>query len=192
MKLSDTVLVLLSAAAQRGDGVLGPPDHCSGTKVKALHAKLVRLHLADEMPVERDQTCWREDDAGRIGLKIAAAGLAAIGVEVEALAVPVPTHSSGSGSRWRFCPPPASREGSKIGAVLHLLGREEGATATDLCEASGWLPHTMRAALTGLRKKGHAIELVNLSDGRRAYRLTSQQSDNVDAGNAADASDEAR
>jgi hypothetical protein len=27
----------------------------------------------------------------------------------------------------------------------------------ELIEATGWLPHTTRAALTGLRKKGHAI-----------------------------------
>jgi hypothetical protein len=192
MKLSDRFLVLLSAAAQRGDGLLSPPDHCSATKLKALHMKLVHLHLADERPVERDQPCWREDNADRIGLKIAASGLTAIGVEAEGLIPPVPKPSEGPESRWRFCPPPAPREGSKIGAVLHLLGREEGATAAELCEASGWLAHTMRAALTGLRQKGHAIELATLSDGRRAYRLTSQQGGDLDAGNAADASEEAR
>jgi DNA-binding MarR family transcriptional regulator len=39
-----------------------------------------------------------------------------------------------------------------------LLQREEGATLGELIDATGWLPHTTRAALTGLRKKGHAIE----------------------------------
>jgi hypothetical protein len=28
----------------------------------------------------------------------------------------------------------------------------------EIVEATGWLPHSARAALTGLRKKGHAIE----------------------------------
>jgi DNA-binding IclR family transcriptional regulator len=36
--------------------------------------------------------------------------------------------------------------------------REQGATLPELIEATGWQPHTTRAMLTGLRKKGHAIE----------------------------------
>ena len=41
--------------------------------------------------------------------------------------------------------------------MLALLRRAEGATLAELVEATGWLPHTTRAALTGLRKKGHGI-----------------------------------
>lgn len=51
----------------------------------------------------------------------------------------------------------AVRPGSKIATVIALLQRPEGATLAELIEATGWLPHTARAALTGLRKKGHAI-----------------------------------
>ena len=39
-----------------------------------------------------------------------------------------------------------------------LLSREEGVTIDDLMEATGWLPHTTRAALSGLRKSGMAVE----------------------------------
>lgn len=46
---------------------------------------------------------------------------------------------------------------SKTGRVIALLQRPEGATLEDLITETGWLPHTTRAALTGLRKKGHAI-----------------------------------
>lgn len=42
--------------------------------------------------------------------------------------------------------------------VLALLNREGGATLDELIEVTGWLPHSTRAALTGLKKKGHAIE----------------------------------
>ena len=41
---------------------------------------------------------------------------------------------------------------SKISLVLELLRHEEGAALAELVEATGWLPHTTRAALTGLRK----------------------------------------
>lgn len=39
-----------------------------------------------------------------------------------------------------------------------MLRRESGATLDELTGATSWLPHTTRAALTGLRKKGHAID----------------------------------
>ncbi|ANY19608.1 hypothetical protein A6F68_01089 [Tsuneonella dongtanensis] len=46
---------------------------------------------------------------------------------------------------------------SKIAAVIALLERPEGATLAEMVEATGWLPHTTRASLTGLKKKGHTI-----------------------------------
>ncbi len=51
----------------------------------------------------------------------------------------------------------ASVQTSKIEQVNALLGREQGATLTEITELTGWLPHTARAALTGLRKKGRDI-----------------------------------
>ncbi len=53
---------------------------------------------------------------------------------------------------------PAPRSTTKSELVLSLLQRSEGATLAELVEATGWLPHTTRAALTGVRKKGHAVE----------------------------------
>ena len=47
---------------------------------------------------------------------------------------------------------------TKTAAVIALLKRDIGATLAELIAATGWLPHTTRAALTGLRKKGHVIE----------------------------------
>ena len=54
-------------------------------------------------------------------------------------------------------PSPAPRATSKIASVVALLERTEGATLAEMVELTGWLPHTTRAALTGLKKKGHAI-----------------------------------
>jgi hypothetical protein len=48
-----------------------------------------------------------------------------------------------------------NKDNGGMGAlVVELLSRESGAT---LAELTGWLPHTTRAALTGLRKKGHKV-----------------------------------
>lgn len=54
--------------------------------------------------------------------------------------------------------PSAAKALPKSVAVVGLLQREQGATLTELVKATGWQPHTTRAMLTGLRKKGHAIQ----------------------------------
>ena len=53
---------------------------------------------------------------------------------------------------------------SKIDSVIGLLHREEGATLAELTGATGWLPHSARAVLTGLKKKGHTIEKLKRDD----------------------------
>ena len=50
------------------------------------------------------------------------------------------------------------RQGSKLSIVIDLLGRKKGAGIEELIAATGWLPHTTRAALTGLRRRGYGIE----------------------------------
>ena len=46
---------------------------------------------------------------------------------------------------------------SKQDLVIALLKGGDGALLSDLVTATGWQPHTVRAALTGLKKKGHTI-----------------------------------
>jgi DNA-binding MarR family transcriptional regulator len=59
---------------------------------------------------------------------------------------------------------------TKTALVLSLLRRSEGASLAQLIEATGWLPHTTRAALTGLKKKGHALQRASL-DGESRYTI---------------------
>jgi hypothetical protein len=63
-----------------------------------------------------------------------------------------------------------TKPASKIGAVIALMRCEGGATLTELIAATGWQPHTTRAALTGLRKKGHIIDR-GTRDGVTAYSI---------------------
>ena len=60
---------------------------------------------------------------------------------------------------------------SKADQVLHMLQSPEGATLEQLVAMTGWLPHTTRAALTGLRKKGHAVTSEKLEGQGRVYRV---------------------
>ena len=59
----------------------------------------------------------------------------------------------------------------KAELVLSLLQRQEGATIEQLVAATGWLPHTTRAALTGLKKKGHVVTSEKLEGHGRVYRV---------------------
>ena len=65
------------------------------------------------------------------------------------------------------------REGSKIARVITLLQSSAGATLGEMVEATGWLPHTTRAALTGLKKKGHAIDRSKRGDAT-CYRIAGE------------------
>jgi hypothetical protein len=64
----------------------------------------------------------------------------------------------------------APRE-TKIGKVIALLKGKPGATLEEMVNATGWQPHTTRAALTGLKKKGHIIERDKRGDVT-CYRIT--------------------
>lgn len=51
-----------------------------------------------------------------------------------------------------------------VGAIRPLSCCEQGATLNEMVEATGWLAHTMRAALTGLRTKGRVIAKAKRGD----------------------------
>lgn len=180
--LTDTQLVLLSAAAQRDDGLLTPLESLKGGARQRCTAKLLARSLVAEVTVTRDQPAWREDAAGgRLGLTITPAGLRAIGLEPveadnpEAAATEHVDAERGSGGAAPVGMARAvrtePRAGSKQALVLALLARPEGASLADLTAATGWLAHTARAALTGLRQRGHAITRCKDASGTSTYRL---------------------
>lgn len=67
--------------------------------------------------------------------------------------------------------PATVRPQTKAGLVQHLLARDGGASLPELSEATGWLPHTCRAFLTGLRKRGQPLEKAKRDDGITVYHL---------------------
>lgn len=70
--------------------------------------------------------------------------------------------------------PAAAKPLTKLQQVIDLLVSDQGATLDQMIAATGWLPHTTRAALTGLKKRGYAISSVKL-DQVRTYRAVSPQ-----------------
>ena len=66
--------------------------------------------------------------------------------------------------------PPAA---SKSDTVIKLLLRAKGATALELIAATDWQAHSVRAFLSGMRKKGRAIVRETRKSGELAYRIVS-------------------
>jgi Protein of unknown function (DUF2924)/Protein of unknown function (DUF3489) len=56
--------------------------------------------------------------------------------------------------------------------VIEHLQHADGATIVNLTDATGWLPHTTRAALTGLRKRGYAVIRERRVAGDSVYRIS--------------------
>jgi DNA-binding MarR family transcriptional regulator len=64
--------------------------------------------------------------------------------------------------------PPASTKRAKL---IGMLERSEGASVAEIGQRLGWLPHTVRAAITGLRKTGREVTRSKDVDDRSVYRL---------------------
>lgn len=60
---------------------------------------------------------------------------------------------------------------SKTDLLGRLLSRESGASLDEIATETGWLRHTIRAAVTRLRQRGLRIERAVDGDGRKAYRI---------------------
>jgi hypothetical protein len=190
VKLTDAQLVMMRAAAQRKDRCLSAPPTIKGAALSKVSAKLAKLGLAREIEAKSGAPIWRRDDAGQgYALKLTAAGLKAIAVDEGSQnpiehgeAAPQPQAKNGvspdeGGHRARVAAP---RDGSKLALVIEHLQRADGATIADLTQATGWLPHTTRAALTGLRKRGYAVIRERIDAGDSIYRISDAPSDSGD------------
>ena len=60
---------------------------------------------------------------------------------------------------------------TKMSGVLRLLCRSNDASIADLQKATGWQPHSVRSALTGLRKKSHAVQRSKDPKGIAIYSV---------------------
>jgi len=60
----------------------------------------------------------------------------------------------------------------KIGALIGLLRRTEGASIADMMAATGWQAHSVRGAMSGSIKKALGLNVVSAkTDDRRVYRI---------------------
>lgn len=60
---------------------------------------------------------------------------------------------------------------AKAATVQKLLSRPKGATLAEITDATGWLPHSARAFMTGLRKKGQDLVRECRTSGETSWRI---------------------
>lgn len=181
-KLSDTQLVILTAAAQREDrNVLPLPGSLRGGAAAKVVAALLSRGLIVETATEHRTKAdtalnrfWRNDEEGRsILLKITDAGLGAIGID------PAPVCANEAVSTPQADAAPAEAEnapqraGTKQAALIAMLRAPEGATLDEIVAATGWQKHTARGAMSGALKKrlGLTITSEQEPDRGRVYRI---------------------
>jgi Protein of unknown function (DUF3489) len=86
-RLTDTQLIILSAASQREDRGVELPANVEGETARKLVEKLIRAGLLEEVGASGSLPAWRRDDTGRpMALRITKTGLEAIDVGDEARA----------------------------------------------------------------------------------------------------------
>ncbi len=199
-RLTDLQLVLLSSATQRPDGMLLPPPESIRARGKTLErslTKMLGLGLIEECPAGTPERTSRNNDAEhRIALRISTAGQEALGLDAAPADVEDPASPDSVPSKDKVVaaaigdtskaegtveagiaplPSPAGpsvKPGTKQAQLVEHLSRSGGASIADLGQRLGWQPHTVRAAFTGLRKKGYQVTGAKNDDGATVYRAT--------------------
>ena len=179
---------LLQVAALRRDHRLTPPARVRGGARKRLGDKLIALGVA-ELIVGDGEPIWGRSPSGdATGLRLTATGLSIAGARSDGES----QHEMIELELRPASAPVERRASTKIATVLALLQQPYGADMQGLTAATGWLPHTTRAALTGLRRKGHAIETCKREgDGKTVYRIVPASGPTLPSSEAAPSTSEA-
>ena len=201
-KMSEAQRLMLLAAATREDRLATRPSDARAAAVKTLAGKLIDAGWVKEIKARNGAPVWRKDAASgeTYALKLTAKGLKAATAMIEAAdgesapsATPVEKKTGALVRRaapfvGQPAPAPdalgsqpspiqtrAPRPTSKLGCVFDMLAADAGATIGELTTATGWLEHTTRAALTGLRHRGYELSLTRRErEGASVYRIVAR------------------
>lgn len=182
-KLTDTQTIILSRAATRPDNLAMPlSEGLAGAAAKMAVAKMIERGWLEEVEASssRGEPLWRETGDGHGTTLIATeAGLAAIGIEpvvattmtnlrkAKLELVTTSKDAPDAPTDPDMPKPVAIRAGTKQAKVIALLQRPEGASITEIVEATGWAQHSARGMISGGLKKKLGFDVAMTSDEQR-------------------------
>jgi hypothetical protein len=190
-KLTDSQLVIMSAAVQRNDRAVYPIPKSIKLNKAALATvlkSLLKHQFVAERPAAAGEETWREDDTGKVTLTLTDAGLAAL--DGRPKSVPA-VHSSKPAPRSAIPadnapnkpakvlpkrPTTSAKAGTKLAHLIDLLSRKTGATLPEAMALTGWQAHSVRGAMSGALKKKLGLTIAaetNAARGR-VYRIVAK------------------
>ncbi len=164
MKLTDTQTFVLKAASDhRENRVLCFPDNVKGN---ARHKVLEGLVARGLITAHGDGHVLSEAGFSAIGRETSVANKNDFETDIAVAESGFTKSDAAEGNTLR-------RSTSKQAQIIALLKRPEGATLAQICELTGWLPHTARGTLAGNLKKKQGFTIVSEKSpgGVRTYRI---------------------
>jgi hypothetical protein len=170
MQLTEAQHSVLEPACAREDLCVFPIEaKLKGGAVGNVCKSLLKRGLLREVPASDAMAVWRHDqESGALTLQATEAGRQALAGE------PVTTPAQAPAGAAAFSAPVAQAKESRQDMLVRLLRQPDGATIADMVEATGWQPHSIRGALSGVigKKLGLKVTSEKLPDGGRIYRIS--------------------
>jgi hypothetical protein len=168
IQLTDVQRSILEPACAREDRCVFPVTApLKGGAVGNVLKSLLKRGQVEEVPASDEHTVWRHaEDGAPLTLRA-----------TEAACLTLAGESTETPHRAPQSPPaevPALQpKTSRQDTLLQLLRRKEGATISDMSEATGWQAHSVRGALSGVVGKKLGLKVVSekVLDRGRVYRI---------------------
>ena len=185
-RLSDSQLVVLTAACQRPDRCVFPVTaKLKGNAAGNVLKSLLNKGLIKEVRAKRDDTVWRHDKKrGRVTLNATRDAFAVLGIdereatsEVDDDDAVAPSNDVEAATADKKAPKAAGtkprRADSKQAQLIEMLKHAGGASIEEIVTAFGWQAHTVRGTIAGALKKKLGLDVISEKiEGRgRVYRI---------------------
>ena len=163
-RLTDTQLVILSAASQRDDRGVELSANVQDKAAGKVVAKLIRAGLLEEVRASGSLPVWRcDDESGAIALRITSAGLAAIAATDEGIAAPEENDGRlANGEVARSAGGTASRKQMSVSAQTSARKRHRPRAKTQTGSLHGSRPSSKQARVLAMlgRPEGATIGAI--------------------------------
>jgi hypothetical protein len=175
IQLTEAQRSVLEPAADREDRCIFPVTaSLKGGAVGNVCKSLIKRGLVEAVPATDDSTVWSHGEDG-VALTLIATEAGAQAVSGDPQELPEAASKPAAPAKpaaAKVEQEPAKRP-NRGEQLVKLLKRARGATIAEMAEATGWQPHSVRGALSGLvgKKMGLTVTSEKVDGRGRVYRI---------------------